>query len=180
MANLALFARGILRLGYPISWVTAPAYNRISFAFIRVHLRFQAGTSRKNPKQPEMTLFWLKIAKIGPKIAFWAVRRRQGLWWTSKRSGFRCSWPRWGRPEEKQPMPRRDSPGLTEAGYREARHRAFPTRNQICTRNRNPNRSRNRIPPTGFMASSRFVSSRFDEWPADIGARPQKQAIDDD
>ena len=31
-----------------------------------------------------MTLFGLKIAKIGPKIAFWAVRRRQGLWWTSK------------------------------------------------------------------------------------------------
>ena len=30
------------------SWVTAPAYNRISFAFIRVHLRFQTGTSRKN------------------------------------------------------------------------------------------------------------------------------------
>ena len=31
------------------SWVTAPAYNRISFAFIRVHLRFRAGTSRRNP-----------------------------------------------------------------------------------------------------------------------------------
>ena len=27
-----------------------PAYNRISFAFIRVHLRFRAGTSRKNRK----------------------------------------------------------------------------------------------------------------------------------
>lgn len=26
-----------------------PAYNRISFAFIRVHLRFRAGTSRRNP-----------------------------------------------------------------------------------------------------------------------------------